>query len=211
MLCPGCGGEMQRLTLDAVLAATVDIDACSACRAFWFDPFESLHLTAASTLKLFRMIAAAANRQGAPSRELHCPYCSERLVLAHDRQRNVPFQYWRCCREHGRFIGFFDFLKEKNFVVPLTESQIAELRNKAVMIHCSNCGAPIEIAKTSCCSHCGSPLSMLDLPKMAETVEHLQTSARKSEHPPSLVPMHHEPVNLLEWGMQALADWLGLR
>ncbi len=209
MHCPGCGIEMQRLTLDAVLAATVDIDVCTTCRAFWFDPYESLHLTAASTLQLFKLIAGAANGQARPAHEPRCPYCKGRLVLAHDRQRNVPFQYWRCDHDHGRFTGFFDFLKEKNFVVPMSESQIVELRKKVAMIHCANCGAPIELAKTSVCGHCGSPLSMLDLPKMAETVQHLEVSATKAAHPPALVPVHHEPVNLLEWGLEALAEWLG--
>jgi len=202
---------MERLTLDAVLGATVDIDVCRSCRAFWFDPYESLHLTAASTLTLFKLISGAANGQGSPSRDRHCPYCNDVLLLTHDRQRNVPFQYWRCDRGHGRFIGFFEFLKEKNFIVPLSEAQIVELRKKVAMIHCSNCGAPIEVAKTSSCGHCGSPLSMLDLPKMAETVQHLETSAKKSEHPPTLIPVHHQPVNLIEWGMEALAEWLGWR
>src|SRR6185436_20316625 len=67
MLCPGCKTEMQRLTLDAVLGKTVEVDACTQCRAFWFDPFESLHLTPVSTRSLFRLIAGGAAATAFPA------------------------------------------------------------------------------------------------------------------------------------------------
>src|SRR6476619_6323709 len=105
MQCPGCGTAMRRLTVEAVLGATVEIDVCSQCRAFWFDPFESIHLTPASTLQPF----PAACR---------CPRCGTRLLPTHDRQRNTPFEYLRCERGHGRFTRFNDFLREKDFVRP---------------------------------------------------------------------------------------------
>src|SRR6266508_6698719 len=57
MLCPGCKTVMQRLTVEAVLGAKLDVDVCTQCRAFWFEPFETLHLTPASTLRLFKLIA----------------------------------------------------------------------------------------------------------------------------------------------------------
>src|ERR1044071_2953781 len=42
MLCPACKTAMEHLTLDAVLGAKVDVDVCTQCRAFWFEPFETL-------------------------------------------------------------------------------------------------------------------------------------------------------------------------
>src|ERR1043165_3260464 len=59
MLCPGCKTEMERLTVDAVLGAKLDVDVCTQCRAFCFEPFETIHLTPASTLRLFSLIANA--------------------------------------------------------------------------------------------------------------------------------------------------------
>ena len=40
MNCPGCATEMTRLTLEARLGTTLEIDMCSLCRAIWFDRFE---------------------------------------------------------------------------------------------------------------------------------------------------------------------------
>ena len=63
-------------------------------------------------------------------------------------QRSTRFEYFRCPHDHGRLTTFFDFLKEKDFVRPLTPPQIAELRKNIQVVNCSNCGAPIDLAKT---------------------------------------------------------------
>jgi len=47
---------------------------------------------------------------------------------------------------------------------------------------CSNCGGPIDLAKTSDCSHCGSPLSMLDMAQ-AETLVAQLREADRSDRP----------------------------
>ena len=215
MECPGCRSEMKRVTVDAVLGVTVDIDVCSACRAFWFEPYETLHLTPGSTLELFRMIANASRGGGAvPAGDRwRCPQCGGRLLLTHDRQRNTPFQYWRCDRGHGRFTSFTDFLKEKNFIQPLSAQQIAELRRNVRMINCTNCGAPVDIVKDSVCHHCGSPLAMLDMVKMAELGNQYLRAATTARTRPS--PALPRPVmrdssssSLLDFGLRAVADWL---
>src|SRR5947209_2610210 len=81
MLCPGCKTAMQRLTLDAVLGAKLDVDVCTQCRAFWFEPFETIHLTPASTMTLFALIAEGAGNAGALPASAHCPTCGARLLL----------------------------------------------------------------------------------------------------------------------------------
>src|SRR6266568_427513 len=167
MLCPGCRTDMERMTVEGVLGRPVDIDVCRRCRAFWFEPFETVHLTASSTVKLFAIIseqstAAAASFPAAS----YCPQCGARLLLTHDRQRNTAFQYWRCDRGHGRFTPFVDFLREKDFIHPLSPAQIAELRQNVQTIHCASCGAAIDLAHDSTCGHCGAALSMLDLSKV---------------------------------------------
>ena len=92
-------------------------------------------------------------------------------------QRNVGFQYRRCPHGHGRLTTWFDFLREKNFIRPLSPNQIADLRQNVTSVNCSNCGAPVDLTHTSTCAHCGSPLSVLDLHQAGELVAELQRAA----------------------------------
>ena len=92
-------------------------------------------------------------------------------------QRNTRFQYLRCPLAHGRLITFFNFLREKNFIRPLSQEQIDALRRNVEVVHCSNCGAPVDLAAGAPCGHCGSPLSMLDM----RQAEGLVASLRDAE------------------------------
>lgn len=164
MNCPGCAAAMTALTLDGHLGTKVELDLCPTCQVIWFDRQESLRLSPGATLQLFRLIAERKQLSPSPLREPQkCPRCDLRLLLTHDRQRNTPFRYRRCAREHGRLITFFDFLREKDFVRPLSQQQLADLRANIQMINCSNCGAPIDLVNASACAHCSTPISMLDL------------------------------------------------
>jgi len=69
---------------------------------------------------------------------------------------------------------FFDFLREKNFVRPLSPERLAELRRYAPSVNCSACGAPIDLARESACGHCQAPLSMLDPDQVHAVVRELQ-------------------------------------
>ena len=160
---------MTPLTLGGHQGASVEIDMCGSCRAIWFDRYESLQLSAASVLKLFSLMAdhgTASPPHEAPA----CPRCAAPLLLTHDRQHNTPFQYWRCDREHGRFITYMDFLREKDFIKPLSPQQISELQQHVETVNCGNCGGLIDLARGSICPHCGSPLSLLDFPHMEATL-----------------------------------------
>jgi hypothetical protein len=178
MTCPGCGGEMTALGLERRLASTVEIDLCAGCRALWFDRYEDIQLSPSATLKLFGIISerSAAATSPLPGR-LRCPRCRAALTHTHDLQRNTRFQYWRCGEGHGRLMTFVDFLRAKDFVRPLSPQQLAELRNNVQTINCSNCAAPIDLAKDSVCRHCGSAISMLDLKQMTRTIEQLQAAS----------------------------------
>ncbi|HEX9160129.1 MAG TPA: hypothetical protein VF980_00360, partial [Thermoanaerobaculia bacterium] len=101
-------------------------------------------------------------------RQSFCPVCHSELGLTHDMQHSTRFQYWSCAAGHGRFMSFIDFMREKDFIRPLTPQQVAELRKIVDVIHCSNCGAPVNLATESVCSHCGSPLSMIDTGRLAD-------------------------------------------
>lgn len=203
---------MQRLTVDAVLGAKLDVDVCTQCRAFWFEPFETLHLTPASTMKLFTLIAEGAGNAGAFPASSHCPTCGARLLLTHDRQRNTPFTYWRCDAGHGRFTPFVDFLREKDFIRPLSPQQLAELRQNVQTIHCANCGAAIDLAHDSTCGHCGAALSMLDMKKVATLPATAPTRPlRLHDADIGALFEFEEPssLSLIDLGLRAVAKWLG--
>src|SRR5262249_35012289 len=127
---------------------------------------------------------------------LRCPRCTLRLIPTHDRQRATPFEYWRCDREDGRLITFFNFLREKDFIRPLSPSQLEELRQNIDIVKCSNCGAPVDLVRTSACAHCGSPLSMLDMKQAEHLIQQLKDAAAPkpidSDLPLKLLQARHE-------------------
>lgn len=222
--------------LGSHMGSTVTIDVCLTCQAFWFDGYESLQLTPASTLQLFRVVgdAAARTRQPLPP-VTACPRCTMRLVPVEDLQRNTRFRYGRCPRGHGRFITFFDFLREKHFVKTLSAQQLADLRAHVQSVNCSNCGAPVDLQSSTECSHCGSPLSFFDMKHAAALVEQLQAASTDARAvsptlPLDLLAARREAersfaaeTTSAQWyqdavsagtvaaGVMALARWLGKR
>jgi len=178
---------MTSMTLDGHLGTKVTIDLCAACQAFWFDRMESLQLSAGSTLKLMKFIGEHSS-PGKPSLPavLQCPRCATALRLAHNMQRNMPFTYWRCGSDDGHFIAFFEFLKEKNFIHPLSPDQIKELRQNVQFVNCSNCGASINLESDSVCSFCHAPISMLDMKQPQRMLEQLKQAAEPKPLDPML-------------------------
>jgi len=165
---------MIALTLEGHLGRKVAVDICNSCQALWFDKYESLQLSASSVLELFRMIGQASGVKAAQSATAKCPRCDRRLRVMHDMQRSARFEYRGCPDDHGRLITFFNFLREKNFIKPLSPAQIEELRSKVRTINCSNCGASVDLAHGITCSHCGSPLSMFDLNQAEDLIAKLR-------------------------------------
>jgi hypothetical protein len=175
---------MEAQTLDGHLGRPVAIDVCLSCQSFWFDSRESMHLTPGATLTLFRVIGEQTNRRPLTHADLaKCPRCRARLRLTQDMQRTTKFSYLKCPNDHGRLTTFFDFLREKDFIRPLTAQQIAELRQQVQILNCSNCGAPIDLSKESACRHCGSALSMLDMKQAAALVAQLQKADARENQP----------------------------
>jgi DNA-directed RNA polymerase subunit RPC12/RpoP len=206
---------MTAMSLEAHLSAPVEVDLCSACQVFWFDKYESLKLSPASTLQLMKLIGEH-DGPGSPaiSNTLKCPRCSMPLRSTNDIQRTTRFSYWRCGSEHGRLIRFFDFLKEKNFIRPMSAAQIEDLRKNVRSVNCSNCGAPIDLAESSACTHCGSAISMLDMNQAQQTLNQLQQAAVPRPIDPAL-PLELErakrevnPPDLVQDVIAAIAKWL---
>jgi transcription elongation factor Elf1 len=182
MDCPRCGAVMREETLDGHHGRAVTVDICAACQSLWFDTHESPNLAPGSTLALFRIIGEHATRSGLPQADLaKCPRCRARLRRTRDMQRQTRFEYLRCPHGHGRLTSFVDFLREKDFIRPLTPQQIAELRQHVRAVTCSNCGASVDVAAGAACAHCGSPLSMLDLQQASRLVEQLRQADVRSQ------------------------------
>jgi len=178
MNCPGCAAPMSVVALLDRSGADLAVDVCQNCQAFWFDRFENTRLSPDSTVKLFHLMAEHQHSAVAPLRQpMACPRCKGVLALTHDIQlRATKFEYWRCPK-HGHFITFLQFLKEKDFVRPLTPKQITELRQNVQILNCSNCAGPIDLVKQSTCPHCGSPISMIDMKQIAAHVRELEQAA----------------------------------
>ncbi len=193
MTCPNCTAPMDAHVLAGHHGTEVTLDVCLSCQLFWFDAKESLQLTPASTLQLFRLIGehTSGERQAVTSTS-SCPRCGLRLKPVHDIQRNTKFSYRRCPREHGRLVTFFDFLREKNFIKPMSPAQIDELRRHVGAVNCSNCGASINLVKDSACTHCGSALSMLDADRAGTLVAELRAADRSSQPVDPTLPLRLE-------------------
>ncbi len=156
-------------------ARHVTLDLCNPCASLWFDGVESLALTPGAVLRLFVVINdnKPAHRKPLGDR-LFCPRCQQRLLLTTDRQRATRFCYWRCPGEHGRLITFVEFLREKNFVRPLSPAEVEQLRHSVRTVTCSSCGAAIDLTTGSACPYCRAPVSMLDAKQMDTVVQQLR-------------------------------------
>jgi hypothetical protein len=173
--CPGCDQAMERRRFAAHYGRSVDLDLCHGCGLIWFDTRESMALTPGAVLKLFAALDEhREQRHPLAGDAMGCPRCRRRLIGTVDRQRATLFSYWRCEADHGRLTTFFDFLREKNFVRPLSPERLAELRRYTPTVNCSACGAPVDLARESACAHCRAPLSMLDPDQVQAVVRELQ-------------------------------------
>jgi Transcription factor zinc-finger len=206
--CPGCDQPMQARRLDAHYGRTIELDLCHGCGLMWFDSRESIALTPGAVLRLFAALdERRAERHPLQRDTMSCPRCRRGLKATVDRQRTTPFSYWRCPDDHGRLTTFFDFLREKNFVRPLSPERLAELRSYTRTVNCSACGAPVDLARESACSHCRAPLSMLDPEQVQAVVRQLQAAEqRRTTVDPTLAARLVEDRRALEQAFRAPTD-----
>ena len=171
---------MVTRTFDAHYGRAVELDLCHGCGLIWFDQRESIALTPGAVLKLFTVLDEHRDQRHPLSAGImHCPRCRRPLTATVDRQRATRFSYWRCEADDGRLTTFFDFLREKNFVRPLSPERLAELRRYTPTVNCSACGAPVDLARESACPHCRAPLSMLDPEQVQAAVRDLQRAEER--------------------------------
>jgi len=180
LACPGCTRPMRKEVFGRKAGGEMPIDICPPCRLIWFDPYESLQLTSAGLLEMFKLIHAhERDPANQIPNELDCPRCRSRLALVHDVQRTTRFVYYRCDRNHGRLTAFFQFLREKNFVRTLSAPEVNRLKVDVKQVQCSSCGAPINLATDSACSFCKAPIEILDGNAMQAALESLAADERE--------------------------------
>lgn len=170
------------------LAGEVELDLCFACQGIWFDEYESLQLTPAGVIGLFKLIHEHRDDQRLPlASPLRCPRCNERLIHSQDRVKSGLFNYLRCGQQHGRFITFAQFMIEKGFVRQLTGAELDELKLRIGVVRCTGCGAPVDIRNDSACPHCRAPIAILDTQAVEAALAGYQQAALKQAAPPDPV------------------------
>jgi hypothetical protein len=158
---------------------TVTIDVCHACNGLWFDGRESLLLAPAGVIALFQSMHerhATARAPLVPGNS--CPRCGGRLKETSDLMNGTRFSYLGCPSD-GRFITFFQWLREKGFVRTPSPVELAELKARVKQVNCSQCSAPIDLATANACAHCQAPVSVLSEDRISQTLE--QLSAKQAE------------------------------
>lgn len=174
MNCPNCTTEMEIVSLEGVYGTPIEVDLCFACHVLWLDKRESLHLSPGGTLDLFRSLHEHRDDpRHAIDGKSHCPRCSARLQLLHDRGKGGRFSYHACPNRHGRLTPFSEFLKEKEFVRELTPAEKSQVQAELKSVQCSSCGAPVDLSGDFSCGHCGSPISVLDADAVDRTLSKL--------------------------------------
>ena len=152
------GGELQ-------------VDLCHPCHAIWFDRNESLQLAPGAVVELFQDIHRHRDEARRPLAERpQCPRCRAALALTRDLGKAGRFSYYRCPQDHGRLTPFFEFLREKQFVRSLTQTELARVRAELKSVRCSGCGAPIDLQRESQCGFCRAPVAILDADAVEKAV-----------------------------------------
>ena len=164
--CPSCKSAMDQQVLpgvNAVNGGIVELDICFSCQGIWFDPQENLKLSPAAVAELFKCLYEHRDDIRQPLAEkLQCPHCNNGLAQGFDVVRSGRYITYRCGIGHGRFSAFSSFMIEKGFVRQLTGAEVNDLAQRIQVIHCSGCGAPVDLRKDHACPQCRSAFSLLD-------------------------------------------------
>lgn len=197
--CPSCRTAMEIHVLPGVNGThggTVELDLCFACQGLWFDPSENLKLAPAAVAELFKVLHEHRDTPRQPlASKLGCPQCKTPLTQGFDVVRSGRYITYRCANGHGRFSAFSSFMIEKGFVRQLTRPEIDDIARRVAVIHCTGCGAPVDLRKDHACPHCRSAFSLLD-PQAVEKALQGYTKAAAASATPDITP--HKALDLAD-------------
>jgi hypothetical protein len=191
---------MQMHALPGNHGKPVELDLCFHCQGMWIDPQENLKLSAAAVADLFRLLHEQRGAAHQPlATKMQCPRCTGALTQGFDVVRTGRYITYRCAQGHGRFSAFSSFMIEKGFVRLLTQPEIDDIAKRVTVIHCSSCGAPVDLKKDHACPHCRSALSLLDpqavekaLQGYAHTVKSTSADARAPDVADALIMLERD-------------------
>jgi Zn-finger nucleic acid-binding protein len=187
--CPSCRAAMEQHQLASNNGGTVELDLCYACQGMWIDPRENLQLAPAAVAELFKLLHTHRDEARQPlSTTLGCPRCRDTLTAGFDVVRSGRYMTYRCANRHGRFTTFSAFLIEKGFVRLLTQPEINDIAQKVAIIHCTSCGASVDIRKESVCPHCRSAFSFIDPTAVEKAMQGYAKAANTHAAPDSSPP-----------------------
>ena len=173
---------MDAPSFERLYGRRLTIDVCHHCQCLWFDDQEFLQMTPGATLQLVASVAEDKELTRQPwAAAPRCPRCARPLAETHDLQRSTRFTYYRCPAGDGRFITYYQFLRAKNFVRPLSEEEVRELRTRIQQINCANCGGPVNIERDAVCGFCRTPLAIIDPDQVRKTIEQLNAAAEEKK------------------------------
>lgn len=154
---------MRELQLEGHHGQTVVLDLCFGCHGIWFDGKESMQLSARGVLQLFETLHAHRETPHSTLKtRMSCPSCRLGLIRGSDRTLSGSYVVYRCPKQHGRFGTFSSFMVEKGFVRHLSAVEVNRIAQKLRVIHCSSCGAAVDLRKDHACPYCRSAFSLLD-------------------------------------------------
>lgn len=150
----------------------IQLDICFGCQGLWFDRHENLKLSPEAVVELFRQLHEHRADQHQPlSAKLVCPRCVRPLDKGFDVVRTGRYITYRCAAQHGRFSPFSSFMVEKGFVRHMTRPEIDDLAKRVGAIHCTSCGAPVDIRKDHACPYCKAAFSLIDPQAVVRAME----------------------------------------
>lgn len=171
---------MRTLRLDGQHDTEIVLDLCFACHGIWFDRRENLLLSPDGVLTLFRTLHAHRDDPQLPLKEhMACPRCRQTLVRGTDRTISGAYTVHRCPRQHGHFSTFPAFMVEKGFVRPLAPAEVQALARTLRVIHCSSCGAPVDLRQHHACPYCRSAFSLLDPDAVTQAMQRYQERSKQ--------------------------------
>ena len=172
---------MATQVLPSLSGGSVELDLCFGCHGIWFDPQENLKLSPEAVVTLFRLLHEHRDDARHPlALKLGCPRCRGLLAQGFDVVRSGRYVTYRCPQRHGRFSAFSSFMIEKGFVRQLTRPEVENIARRVAVIHCTSCGAPVDIRTDHACPHCRSAFSLIDPQAVEQALQGYANATQRS-------------------------------